>query len=69
MSGAGSLATERLRPALGWAPGGLRFVQELVNTSLRRPEPGARLADLLADPDSASGWLTRALELWAEATG
>jgi len=70
-NGSGGLATERLRPALGWAPGGLRFVQELVNTALRAPapEPGNRLADLLAEPGRAAGWLERALALWAEATG
>ena len=71
MSDTGVLATERLRPPLGWAPGGLRFVQELVNTGLRAPapEPGDRLADLLAGLDSATGWLDRALGLWATAAG
>jgi predicted RNA-binding Zn ribbon-like protein len=67
--GGDGLATGRLRLPGGRAPGGLFLVQELVNTSLRRPSDTPRLADLLDEPESAAAWLSRALERWAEATG
>jgi predicted RNA-binding Zn ribbon-like protein len=63
------LATSRLRLPAGRAPGGLCLVQELVNTAVRAPDPGPRLADLLAGTDSAARWLDRALRQWAAATG
>lgn len=69
VSGGGGLATGRLRLPGGQAPDGLGLVQELVNTSPRVPQDSGRLADLLADPDDAAAWLSRALEQWAEATG
>jgi predicted RNA-binding Zn ribbon-like protein len=48
------------------APGGLGFVQDLMNTiSAGKP----RAADLLADPGEAQAWLDRALVQWSEATG
>jgi predicted RNA-binding Zn ribbon-like protein len=68
-SAGGGLATGRLRLPGGQAPGGLGLVQELVNTSPRVPHDSGRLADLLAEPDAAAAWLSRALEQWAEATG
>ena len=68
-SGGDGLATGRLRLPGGRAPGSLGLVQELVNTSLRVPQDSDRLADLLADPDRAAAWLSRALEQWAGATG
>jgi predicted RNA-binding Zn ribbon-like protein len=49
------------------APGGLRFIQDLVNTALA--EQPAPKPDLLATPDAASTWLREALDEWAEATG
>jgi predicted RNA-binding Zn ribbon-like protein len=50
------------------APGGLRLVQDLVNTSLsaRQGEPDR---DQLADLPSATAWLSVALAEWAVATG
>ncbi|WP_285484298.1 CGNR zinc finger domain-containing protein [Amycolatopsis sp. NBRC 101858] len=50
------------------APGGLRLVQELVNTTLagHRDDPGR---DQLADPATATGWAVAVLGLWAENTG
>lgn len=39
------LPTDRIRLPGGWAPGGLCLVQELVNTSIRAPQP-------------SPGWLT-----------
>ena len=51
-----------LAPALG----GLRFVQDLVNTSLAAPS--AR-PDLLAGLGTARAWLTQALGEWSAAAG
>jgi predicted RNA-binding Zn ribbon-like protein len=50
------------------APGGLRFVQDLVNTSLAEPGGGAQ-ADLLGSPGAARAWLSEALAAWSAATG
>jgi predicted RNA-binding Zn ribbon-like protein len=64
-----ALATDRLRLPAGRAPGGLRLVQELVNTSLRletKPDP---VVDLLAAEPDANRWLRAALRQWASATG
>jgi predicted RNA-binding Zn ribbon-like protein len=50
----------------GWrtpAPGGLRFVQDLVNTSVG-PDP-----DPLQDVTGARAWLRAALGAWSAATG
>jgi predicted RNA-binding Zn ribbon-like protein len=56
------------RFGLAAAPGGLRLVQDLVNTSLA--EPGYRgHADRLASADSAGHWLGQALAGWSAATG
>src|SRR6202012_1426772 len=52
--------------ARGWctpAPGGLRFVQDLVNTAAG-PEP-----DPLRDVAAARGWLRAALGAWSAAAG
>lgn len=63
------LSTDRLRLPNGRAPGGLRLVQELVNTSVRPvDDQPPRVADLLATADSAAGWLSAALGQWADAT-
>jgi predicted RNA-binding Zn ribbon-like protein len=53
---------------LASAPGGLRLVQDLINTGLASQvrDPGA---DLLADLGDASGWLGQALGEWSAATG
>jgi predicted RNA-binding Zn ribbon-like protein len=50
------------------APGGLVFVQDLVNTTF---EAGAYDPehDQLASPTTARTWLRTALDTWAEATG
>ena len=50
------------------APGGLRLVQSLVNTTLadNRDKPDL---DLLADTVTANDWATRSLAEWAAATG
>ncbi|MDJ0418594.1 CGNR zinc finger domain-containing protein [Rhodococcus opacus] len=53
-------ATERYE--LMGAPGGLGFVQDLLNT---RPVGRPRQADLLGDLDSAQRWLDAALESWS----
>ncbi|WP_439379160.1 CGNR zinc finger domain-containing protein [Amycolatopsis lexingtonensis] len=58
------LATTRY--GLSPAPGGLGFVQDLLNTrSAGRP----RQPDLLADVASAQDWATGALAAWTEETG
>lgn len=55
-------ATERYNVEV--APGGLALVQELLNTfAAGKP----RRADLLADVDSAQGWLDGALAGWGAA--
>jgi predicted RNA-binding Zn ribbon-like protein len=59
-----SQATGRF--GLTLAPGGLRLVQELVNTALDEPQ-GAE--DQLADQTTANAWLRDALTRWTEATG
>lgn len=56
------------RFGLAPAPGGLRFVQDLVNTALAEHSDGAR-RDLLADAAGADAWLRRALGAWSAATG
>jgi predicted RNA-binding Zn ribbon-like protein len=47
------------------APGGLRFVQDLVNTAAGR-DPGP---DPIQDAGRAGGWLREALGAWSAATG
>ena len=66
-----ALATDRMRPSAGRAPGGLGLVQELINTSTRAPDAApARLSDLLAaDVETANGWLSAALARWSAETG
>jgi predicted RNA-binding Zn ribbon-like protein len=56
------------RFGLAPAPRGLRFVQDLVNTSLAEHSDGKR-PDLLADVGRADAWLRRALDAWSAATG
>jgi predicted RNA-binding Zn ribbon-like protein len=56
------------RFGLAPAPGGLRFAQDLVNTSLAGPPRVAR-PDLLAELGSARAWLAGALAAWSAATG
>lgn len=56
------------RFGLAPAPGGLRFVQDLVNTALAGRPDDAR-PDQLADAASAGAWLRRALGSWSAATG
>jgi predicted RNA-binding Zn ribbon-like protein len=53
-------ATERF--GLVSAPGGLGLVQDIINTAARGGEP-----DLLADLDSAQGWVNQTLARWATA--
>ncbi len=56
-------ATDRY--GLSPAPGGLGFVQDVVNThATQRPA----VADLLADVDSAQRWLDGALQNWSHET-
>ncbi|MEV6823733.1 CGNR zinc finger domain-containing protein [Amycolatopsis sp. NPDC051102] len=50
------------------APGGLRLVQSLVNTSLSGHQ-GDPEQDLLAKPGTANEWLSRALAEWSAVTG
>jgi predicted RNA-binding Zn ribbon-like protein len=50
------------------APGGLRLVQSLVNTSLSGQE-GEPERDHLADATTADAWLRAALADWSSATG
>jgi predicted RNA-binding Zn ribbon-like protein len=56
------------RFGLAPAPGGLRFVQDLVNTALAQPG-GVSRPDLLAEPGTARAWLGAALAAWSTATG
>ncbi len=57
-------ATDRY--GLSLAPGGLGFVQDVVNThATQRPA----VADLLADVGSAQTWLDRAMQNWSHETG
>lgn len=57
-------ATARFR--LDVAPGGLRLIQDLVNTSV---PVGAREPDLLQDAATADAWLQAALRAWAQRSG
>jgi predicted RNA-binding Zn ribbon-like protein len=50
------------------APGGLRLVQDLVNTSLSARQGDAE-QDELADLSTATAWLGQALAEWSAATG
>ncbi|MCU1686162.1 MAG: hypothetical protein JWQ81_6901 [Amycolatopsis sp.] len=60
------VATATQRYDVEAAPGGVALVQELLNTtSAGKP----RKPDLLADLDSARGWLDRTLDDWSAATG
>ena len=57
-------ATDRY--GLSPAPGGLGFVQDVVNThATQRPA----VADLLADVDGAQRWLDGALQKWSHESG
>ncbi|MGU3292888.1 CGNR zinc finger domain-containing protein [Williamsia sp. M5A3_1d] len=56
-------ATERYQ--LIGAPGGLGFVQDLLNT---RPVGKPRQADLLGDLESTQEWLDEAVESWSTVT-
>lgn len=49
------------------APGGLRLVQSLINTSLSGHQ-GKPEEDLLAKPGTANEWLSRALAEWSAVT-
>ena len=55
-----------MRSGLAPAPGGLRFVQDLVNTSLA---VSSARPDLLAGLGTARAWLTQALGEWSAAAG
>jgi len=57
-------ATDRYE--LPRAPGGLGFVQDMLNT---RPTQHPRMADLLADLGSAQRWLGEAVGNWSVETG
>ncbi len=48
------------------APGGMRLLQDLVNT---RPPEGAPHPDLLRDAETASAWLAVAMRTWSERSG
>ncbi|MCC3769607.1 CGNR zinc finger domain-containing protein [Streptomyces sp. UNOC14_S4] len=54
------------RGSLTPAPGGLAFVQDLLNT-IAAGKP--RMPDLLDRPDDAQEWLDAALACWSRATG
>ncbi|PZG17081.1 CGNR zinc finger domain-containing protein [Nonomuraea aridisoli] len=58
------LATARY--GLSPAPGGLGFVQDLLNT---QPAGRPRQPDLFDDLASAQGWADAALKAWSEQTG
>lgn len=60
----GWTATDRY--GLSHAPGGLGFVQDLLNTHPTQRPP---MADLLGDLDSAQTWLDGALQNWSDETG
>jgi predicted RNA-binding Zn ribbon-like protein len=62
--GMGWSATDRY--GLSYAPGGLGFVQDVINT---RPTTRPPNADLLAELDSAQTWLDGALQNWSHETG
>jgi predicted RNA-binding Zn ribbon-like protein len=64
----GNVHPQAGRFGLAPAPGGLRLVQDLVNTALAERADVSQ-ADLLVEPGSASAWLSRALEAWSAATG
>jgi predicted RNA-binding Zn ribbon-like protein len=57
-------ATDRY--GLSHAPGGLGFVQDVLNT---HPTQRPATADLLGDLDSAQTWLDGALQNWSQETG
>jgi predicted RNA-binding Zn ribbon-like protein len=57
-------ATDRY--GLSYAPFGLGFVQDVLNT---HPTQRPAMADLLADVDSAQTWLDGALQNWSDETG
>jgi predicted RNA-binding Zn ribbon-like protein len=57
-------ATDRY--GLSHAPGGLGFVQDVLNTHPTQRPP---MADLLADLDSAQTWVDGALQNWSHETG
>src|SRR4029077_13608595 len=57
-------ATDRY--GLSHAPGGLGFVQDVLNTHPTQRPP---TVDLLAELDSAQTWLDGALQNWAHETG
>jgi hypothetical protein len=57
-------ATERYE--LPQAPGGLGFVQDLLNT---RSTQSPVVPDLLGDLEAAQTWLDGALDRWSETTG
>jgi predicted RNA-binding Zn ribbon-like protein len=57
-------ATDRY--GLSYAPGGLGFVQDVINT---RPTTRPPNADLLAELDSAQRWLDGALQNWSQEAG
>jgi CGNR zinc finger len=57
-------ATDRY--GLSHAPGGLGFVQDVLNTHPTQRPP---MVDLLAELDSAQTWLDGALQNWAHETG
>jgi hypothetical protein len=57
-------ATDRY--GLSHAPGGLGFVQDVLNTHPTQRPP---VADLLAELDGAQRWLDGALQNWSEETG
>jgi CGNR zinc finger len=62
--GIGWPATDRY--GLSHAPGGLGFVQDVLNTHPTQRPP---VADLLAELDSAQTWLDGALQNWSNETG
>jgi predicted RNA-binding Zn ribbon-like protein len=64
IGGMGWSATDRY--GLSYAPGGLGFVQDVINT---RPTTRPPNADLLAELDSAQTWLDGALQNWSHETG
>jgi predicted RNA-binding Zn ribbon-like protein len=62
--GMGWPATDRY--GLSHAPGGLGFVQDVLNT---HPTQRPAMADQLGDLDSAQTWLDGALQNWSQETG
>jgi predicted RNA-binding Zn ribbon-like protein len=60
----GWTATDRY--GLSHAPGGLGFVQDVLNT---HPTERPAMADLLGDLDSAQMWLDGAVQNWSQETG